>query len=116
MQAFIRPRLTQYFKGGKTSSSSNRIAIERSHLTNGYAVFVRLDKGRHDFGFANHGSQGIAAANDLANSRQIRDDPIVFLRSTVGKPETRHHFVENQGNPVVRGHLTQPLEEAWHGR
>src|SRR5262249_44506116 len=102
--------------GANSDRGSYWIAMERPHLANGYPVFVGADKGRHDFGFADHGGKGIATANDLADSRQIRDHPVILLRTTVGKSEARHHFVENQGNPVARSYLTQPLQEAGHGR
>ena len=47
-----------------------------------------------------------AAADHLAQADQVRLDAEVGLRPAEGYPETGHHFIKNQQNPVVGGQFT----------
>jgi hypothetical protein len=59
---------------------------------------------------------GHAAADDLAEHRQVRRDPVALLGSAVGDAEARHHLVEHQQGAAVVARLAQALEEPVGGR
>ena len=44
----------------------------------------------------------LTSADNLAHRRDVRRDPEVFLRTSVGDPEARHDLVEDQQRPVLR--------------
>src|SRR4029450_13863477 len=69
----------------------------------------------HDVGATRHRSDGIAAAQGLAERGQIRTNAVILLGATVGEPKARHRLVEDEDEAQVARHLAQPLEGSGWG-
>jgi hypothetical protein len=59
----------------------------------------------HDFPAAAEGAHRHAAADDLAERRQVGPDPVELLRAALRDAEAGHHFVEDQHGAVLRALL-----------
>ena len=70
----------------------------------------------HDVGASAVGRHRQAAADNLAERRQIRPDAETLLRAAQRHAEARHHFVENQQRAVTRGQFAQRFEKSRRGR
>ena len=86
----------------------NRIARQRAGL---------IDRSRrrdffHDVATSAVRADRHAAADDLAERRQVRRDAVQRLRAAERDAEAGHHFVENQQRAVLRAQLAQTGEIA----
>ena len=57
-----------------------------------------------------------AAAGDLAEQRQVRDDAEALLRAAAGDPETCDHLVEDEQRLACVAEIAQRLEKAGRRR
>ena len=70
----------------------------------------------HDPGRGAIGRGGQAAADDLAQGRQVGRDSVPSLGTAVGDPEAGHDLVEDEHRAVLLGQLAEGLEVAGPGR
>ena len=85
-----------------------RIARERAGL-------VDRPDGRdvvHDRGRGTIGRRRQAAADDLAQDRQVGRDAIARLGAAVGQAEAGHHLVEDEEGPVLLGQLAERARDS----
>ena len=66
--------------------------------------------------FAAKGADRQAAADDLAERRQVGSNAVQFLGAAVGHPESAHDFIEDEDNPFLVAEVAQTFEEALPGR
>ena len=90
----------------------DRIARQRARLVDGAERRDVL----HDLAAATEGTHRHAAADDLAERRQVGPDAVECLGAALRNAEPGHHLVEDQHGAVLRALLAQSLEEAGHGR
>ena len=95
-------------QGGQAGGHRQRVARERAGLVD------RAQRGNllHDLALAAEGAHRHAAADDLAEGRQVRGDPVVGLGAAEGDTEAGHHFVEDQHHAVFVAGFAQAFEEA----
>ena len=67
----------------------------------------------HDGALAAKAADRHAAADDLAERRQVRSHAVVGLGAAEGDAETGHHFVEDQHHAIRVTQGAQAFEEAW---
>ena len=83
------------------------VAGKRARLVHGAQRGDHL----HDLPLAAIGADGQAAADDLAQSRQIGRDAVERLRAAAMDAEAGHHLVEDEQRAVCGRHLAQPLQK-----
>src|SRR3546814_8016826 len=89
-----------------------RSAAERTGLVDRPARCDLL----HQFAAAAVGAHRHAAADDLAEGRQVGRDAIARLRAAERDAEAGHHLVEDQQRAVPRAQVAQVLQEAFARR
>ena len=90
----------------------DRIAGQRARLVDGPE---RRDA-FHDVAPAAECADRHAAADDLAERREVRLDAVALLCAAERDAEAGHHLVEDQHGAVLRALLAQRLEETGHRR
>ena len=92
---------------GMARRVNNRVLTISSHLVHG----PRRGDGPHDLLAAAVGADRQAAANDLAQSREVGRDAEVLLRASLGDAEAGHHLVEAQQRAVLARDVPQTLQQ-----
>ena len=93
---------------GKAGSGRERVARQRARLVDGSARSELL----HDLGAPAEGGERQAAADDLAEHRQVRQHAEALLRTAARHPEARDHLVEDEQRAGRIAKLPQRLEKA----
>ena len=97
LEALVRRVVAQRAERARAGGRGQRIAAERAglkHLAGRQHVV-------HDLGAAAVGPDGQAAADDLAERRQVGLDAQPLLRPAIGHAEAGHHFVADQQRAVL---------------
>ena len=93
LQTFVKRRIVaNRAQRRKPCRHRQRITGERPGMED-FAVGGKL---RHNLGASAESADGQAAADDLAQRRQVGADAEPFLRSSAGDAKAGHHFIENQ--------------------
>ena len=95
----------------QTGGDRDRIARQRARLID---AAERREVG-HDVAPAAEGRRRHAAADHLAETREVRRDAVDLLRAAERDAETAHHFVENQHRAVLGAQAPQGLQEFRRG-
>ena len=85
-------RVVEVVEGGEPGRRGQRVPRQRARLVHGPERGER----RHDLGAAAEGADRQAAADDLAEARQVGGDAEQRLRAAPGDPEPGDHLVEDQ--------------------
>ena len=92
---------------GEACGKGQGIAAERSGLID---RTVRCEH-VHDVCATTEGSDGQAAADDLAERREVRHDAFLLLHPTLGHAEAGHDFVKDEQGTMLLGDLAELLQE-----
>ena len=90
----------------------DRVAGKRAGLVD------RPERGQpfHDVAAPAEGADRHAAADDLAERRQVRPDAIERLRAAGGDAKAGHDLVEDQHHAMRRAQVAQLFQETGHRR
>src|SRR5207253_9719924 len=98
VEARVR-RGRQRVEGGDARGHRRRVRVERPAMADARRALARV-VGAHDVGPATEGADGQAAADDLAERREVGPDAEPLLRPAPRNPE-RDDLVEDQNDPVA---------------
>ena len=108
-QARPSASLDELAKLRQSSRHGDRVSGKSARLIDGS---VRREP-VHDFGAPTEGADRKSSADDLAQSCEVRQHVVEFLRAAGRDPKSGHDFIEDEDRAFRVAEVTQPFEKAW---